>query len=304
MSDIPDIASYEIRPLSMAETLDAGFQLLKNHFVLLGTLSAIAQIPTVIVFSIFGWLLDPFAVQEGGFPEIGATFVVGIGLYLLGMLMLLPIVIGAITSAVSDLYLGAELSIGDCLRRGLARMIPLMVAYVILLIVLTVGLGVVFVGVFFAIVGGAAALQNSAFGIALAVVLGLVGIPLVFAMAGLFTLLPGILAAVVVLEGRSMFDAVARTFSLVTAQLGRLTGLGLVLYLFILIAPMGVQFMVGSIPIFGAIVWGLVQALAQAYLYTTTVIAYFDIRCRLESFDLEHLAQLVEGNAPSAAPVR
>ncbi len=304
MSDIPDIASYEIRPLSMAETLDAGFQLLKNNFVPLGALSALGQIPTVIVFSVFGWLLDPFAVQDGGFPEIGATFIVGMGLYVLGMLMLLPIVIGAITSAVSDLYLGAELSIRDCLRRGLARMIPLMVTYVIFSIVVLVGFGVIFLAVFFTIVGGAAALQDSALGIGLVIVLALVGVPLLFAVSGLLTLLPGVLAAVVVLERRSMFDAVARTFGLVTGQIGRLIGLGIVLSLVVGIAPAGVQFVVGAIPVVGAVVWGLVQALAQAYLYTTTIIAYFDIRCRLESFDLEHLAQMVEANAPGVEPIR
>jgi hypothetical protein len=304
VSDIPDIASYEIRPLSMPETLDAGFQLLKNHFVPLGALSAVGQIPTVIVFSVFGWLLDPFAIESGGFPEIGATFIVGMGLYLLAMLMLLPIVIGAITSAVGDLYLGVELSIGDCLRRGLARMIPLMVTYVIFSIVLVVAFGAIFLGVFFTIVGGAAALQDSALGIGLVIVSVLLGIPLFFAVSGLMTVLPGVLAAVVVLEGRSMFDAVARTFGLVTSQIGRLIGLGIVLWLFIGIVPAGVQLMVGSIPVLGAVAWGLVQALAQAYLYTTTVIAYFDVRCRLESFDLEHLAQLVEGNAPSAHSAR
>lgn len=298
----PDIASYEIRPLSLAETLDAGFQLLKNHFLLLGALSALGQIPTVIVFSAFSWLLDPFAVQQGGLPDIGATFIVSMGLYLLSMLLLLPVVIGAITSAVSDLYLGAELSIGDCLRRGVARMIPLMVTYVIFSIILGVGFGVLIAVVFGATVAGAALLQGSAVGIALVVVLVLAAIPLLFALAGLLTLIPGVLAAVVVLEGRSLFDAVARTFSLVAAELGRLTSLGLVLYLFIMIAPVGVQFMVGAIPVLGAVIWGAVQSLAQAYLYTTTVIAYFDIRCRLESFDLEHLAQLVEGNAPSPAP--
>ncbi len=31
--------NYEIRPMSLAELLDAGFQLLKNRFALLGGLS-------------------------------------------------------------------------------------------------------------------------------------------------------------------------------------------------------------------------------------------------------------------------
>ncbi len=269
----PAAASYEIRPLSMAEILDAGFQIMRNHFALLGALSLVGQVPTIVVFSLFSWMLDPFALQEAGFPEIGATFLVGIGLWLLGMLILTPIVIGATTSAVSDVYLGAPLSLRECLRSGVERMFPLMFTYVIFILILSVAMV-------------------------------LAAIPAVIALAGLLTLVPGILAAVVVLEKQSLFEAIARTGSLVYAELRRLCGIGLVLYLFILIVPMGVQFMVGAVPIVGAVVWGGVQALCQAYLYTTTVVAYFDVRCRIESFDLEHLAQLVEGSNPTAAPIR
>jgi hypothetical protein len=32
------------------------------------------------------------------------------------------------------------------------------------------------------------------------------------------------------------------------------------------------------------------------------VVLYFDLRCRKENFDLEHLAQLVEGAAAPAHP--
>lgn len=300
-SAIPAGASYEIRPLSMSETLDAGYQLLKNHFVLLGTLSLIAQVPTILVFMLFGWMLDPFAFQSGEIPDIGAAVVVGVALWLLCMLLLLPIVIGAITAAVSDLYLGAELSVGAALQRGLDRMFPLMVTYVIFSLILMVAMVLLFVGVALAVAGFASVVQGSAAGVVLVIVLVLVAIPLMFGLAGLLTLVPGILAAVVVLEGFSLFEAVARTGSLVAAAFWRLCGLGLVLYMFLLIVPGGVQFLVGTIPVVGAIVWGLAQALCQAYLYATTVVAYFDIRCRSESFDLEHLAQLVEGEAPSAA---
>ena len=300
----PAAASYEIRPLSMAEILDAGFQIMRNHFALLGALSLVGQVPTIVVFSLFSWMLDPFALQEGGFPEIGATFLVGIGLWLLGMLILTPIVIGATTSAVSDVYLGAPLSLRECLQSGVERMFPLMITYVIFILILSVAMVLAMLVVVFAGGGLAALLQGRAIGIALLVILVLAAIPAVIALAGLLTLVPGILAAVVVLEKQSLFEAIARTGSLVYAELRRLCGIGLVLYLFILIVPMGVQFMVGTVPIVGAVVWGGVQALCQAYLYTTTVVAYFDVRCRIESFDLEHLAQLVEGSNPTAAPIR
>lgn len=301
---MPSGASYEIRPLSMAEILDAGYQLLKNHFALLGALSLIGQAPSVLVFTLFGWMLDPFAFQEGEIPDIGAAFAVGMSLWLLCMLLVLPIVIGAITAAVSDLYLGAELSVGAALRRGVDRMFPLMITYVIFCLVLGVGMVILFVGVGAVVAAFAGLVKGSTAGVVFVILLILAAIPAIFVVAGLLTLVPGILAAVVVLEGSSLFEAVARTGSLVMAGFSRLSGIGVVLYMLLLILPTGVQFLVGTIPVVGAVVWGLVQALCQAYLYTTTVVAYFDVRCRTESFDLEHLAQLVEGGEPSAAPVR
>lgn len=304
MSEIQPTGAYEIRPLSLAETLDAGFQLLKNHFMPLFVLNAIAQAPNLLFFGYFDWLFDPFALQSGEMPEIGATFLVAIGLYFLGLLVLMPVVIGAITAAVSDAYLGNEIDLGDCLRRALERTIPLMITYVIFTIVLFVATAVIggLIGLLVAL--GAAVLQDSALGVVLLVTLIVAGIPALFAISGLFLLVPGILAAVVVLEKRSLFDAVARTVSLVWARIGALTGVGLVVWMLLMVGPTGAQFMVGAIPIVGVLIWGAVGALCQGYLYSTTIVAYFDIRCRLESFDLEHLAQMVEGRAPSAEALR
>jgi len=304
MSESHPTGAYEIRPLSLAETLDAGFQILKNHFGPLFALNAIAQAPTVLFFSQFDWMFDPFALQSGEIPEIGATFLVAIGVYMLLMLILMPIVIGAITAAVSDAYLGNEIDIADCLRRGLARMVPLMITYVIFTIVLFVATFIVVFAIAMLVVGGAALLRDSALGIGLLVLLFVLGVPAAFALGGLLLLVPGVLAAVVVLEKLSLFEAVARTAALVWARVGQITGIGVVVWMLLLVGPTGAQFMVGSIPVLGVLVWGGVQALCQAYLYATTVIAYFDVRCRTESFDLEHLAQLVEGRAPSAAPLR
>jgi hypothetical protein len=72
----------------------------------------------------------------------------------------------------------------------------------------------------------------------------------------------------------------------------------------VLVAPAGVQLMIGEIPVLGALLWGAVQAICQAYLFTATVVVYFDMRCRNEAFDLEHLAQMVEGRERTVAPIR
>jgi hypothetical protein len=44
---------------------------------------------------------------------------------------------------------------------------------------------------------------------------------------------------------------------------------------------------------------GLAQAVSGAFTGAIGVILYFDVRCRQESFDLEHLARLVEEPQPA-----
>lgn len=296
-------APYEIRAMSMAEILDTGFQLVKNHFGLLVGISMIGQIPTIVIFTNFAWMLDPAMLQRGELPDIGAAFILAMGLYLVGMLVLMPFVIGSITAAIGDLYLGAEVSFESASRRGFARMVPLAVSYVIFAIVNGAALLVIalFVG---ALAGLASIVVKGALAGLLVGIGVLIGVPLLIGAAMLLAFMPGILAAVVVLEEEALFDAVLRTWRLVLIALGRTVGIASTVYLIVLIAPTGVQFLVGEIPIVGAVVWGVVQAVCQAYLFATAVVVYFDIRCRTESFDLEHLAQMVEGRAPSAVPIR
>ena len=295
---------YEIRAMSTAEILDAGFQLLKNRFSLLAGLSLIGQLPTVAVFISFSWLLDPASLQRGELPEIGAVFVVSIGLYLLGMLLLMPFVIGSITAAVGDLYLGAHVTFETAARRGLERLLPLLVTYIIFTIVNLVGLVIAIAASAALVVGFAALVQGSPLAGVLAIVGLLIAIPGMIAVAMLLAFMPGLLASVVVLEEQSLFEAVARTWKLVGSALWRTLGVAVTVYVIVLVVPAGVQLMVGEIPVVGALIWGAVQAVCQAYLFATAVVVYFDMRCRTESFDLEHLAQMVERRQPSAAPIR
>ena len=300
----PAAGRYELRPQSTAEILDVAFQLLKENFALLGGLSLLGQLPTVAVFMSFSWLLDPIAIQRGELPDIGALFLVVIGFYLLGMLLLMPFVVGSITAAIGDLYLGAEVTFETAARRGLERMLPLAITYIIFTVVNVAALlvGVVVAGALF--IGGAALVQSSAISGLLLVIAVLAGIPAVICVSMLLAFMPGLLAAVVVFEEESLFQAVLRTWLLVGSALWRTIGIAVTVYIIVLVAPAGVQLVIGEIPVLGALLWGAVQAICQAYLFTATVVVYFDMRCRNEAFDLEHLAQMVEGRERTVAPIR
>lgn len=295
--------AYEIRAMSMAEILDTGFQLVKNRFPLLAGISMIGQIPTIVLLTNFQWMFDPVALQRGEVPDIGAGFLMAMALYMVGMLALMPFVVGAITGAIGDLYLGAEVTFESASRRGFARMVPLAVAFIIFSIVVLAGMLVAGLAVALIAVVASAVLPGALAGL-LAGIGFLVALPVFMAVAMLLGFVPGLLSAVVVLEEESLFDAVQRTGYLVFVTFWRTLGIASTVYLIVLIAPAGIQFLVGEIPVVGVIIWAAVQAACQAYLFATAVVVYFDIRCRTESFDLEHLAQMVEGRVPSAAPIR
>jgi hypothetical protein len=79
----------------------------------------------------------------------------------------------------------------------------------------------------------------------------------------------------------------------------KLRALGLFIVTGILSAALiaGVDLLAGFIPVLGSVVAGIVQGAANAFGTAALVVLYFDIRCRKEAFDLEHLARQVESGA-------
>lgn len=296
--------AYDIRSLSMAEILDTAFQLLRDHFPLLAGISLLSQTPTIAFFGAYDFLLDPFARAD---PELAADLVTpallsAVGAYVLAIFALLPFATAAMTAAIGQIYLGARVTWGRVARTALSHYLPIVWTYLILTVagtavmVLAVGL---LVGLF---MGGASVLQPlGGFGVlvgvlfVVAVVVGFIAVGFLY-FAGFF-----VLAAVVVLEGRKGVEAISRAWSLLVAQPLRTLGVAVTIYLIALIPPAGIQMLVGVIPMVGVFVWGAVQAVAYAFAFAATVVLYFDIRCRLEAFDLEHLARTVQGREPSAA---
>ena len=111
----------DLRPLSIGEILDRTFTLYREHFVLFFGISAIPHILALIVNLAQTYLRFPgtpsavnastlspsLSVAAGVVALVGA--VVGVLVYLLTQ--------GATVTAVSELYLGRTLTIGDSFRR-------------------------------------------------------------------------------------------------------------------------------------------------------------------------------------------
>ena len=171
---------------------------------------------------------------------------------------------------------------------GLSRYLPLFFTYLVFGFTSVIGLAaltVATVGLFSAVAGTVgAAIAATLLMAVLAILLGLVAF---------------LLPAVVVLEQRSLFVAIARAWDLLSGMRGRALGVAMSAYFIVRIPTTGLQFVVGFFPTLGTLAWAAAQAIGYAFLSATAVVLYFDIRCRKEAFDLEHLAQLVEGREPS-----
>jgi len=83
-----------------------------------------------------------------------------------------------------------------------------------------------------------------------------------------------------------------------------LRGLGVMVVSSVLMAMLsgGTALVLFAFPFASGFFSGIMQSLSMVYTSAVSVALYFDLRCRKEAFDLEHLAQLVErAAAPEAA---
>jgi hypothetical protein len=244
---------YEIRAMSLGEILDMGFRLLRNHFVLLVGLQCIVSVPPAMVGSYLG-------AGSGSVPDPSMVIASMLPL-LLAFLILQPIVMAAITHAISECYLSGNVTFGGALRFALRIVLPLLGTWILASLMIVVGL------VFFILPGL------------------------------ILLLLFALLTPVMVTEGAFGLTALERSWHLMNGNMLRALGLILVTAILSSALTAGVGMMAGFLPVIGGVLSGVAQAAANAFGTVTLVMLYFDIRCRKEAFDLEHLARQVESEA-------
>ena len=107
-----------------------------------------------------------------------------------------------------------------------------------------------------------------------------------------------------VLERVFGMAALRRSSELMTDNKWRGFVVGLVVVALVRVVSGGATWALNAWPIPNAVASTIVGMVTYAFLYAVIVVFYFDVRCRREAFDLEHLAQLVEqrGSAPAPSP--
>ena len=258
----------QLRPLSIGETLDAGFRLLRARFGTLLVCVLVPMVPLSIISTIIVASTDDqaFDVNATATTSDDGAAIAGtlIGALIQGAAAALAV--AACFRVISSAYLGERAEAGPSLRYGLSRLLPLMVAYIVLAIVL-----------------GVSAL--------------LVLLPIFLGVKWSLTF------AAIVAERAGPFRAMGRSWELTRGHWWRVFGTLLVVALIALVLYVAVVAGLG-----GAIATSddmseftyatLTTALTVilfAILYplvaSIITVIYYDLRVRNEGFDLQLLAQ-------------
>lgn len=208
-------------------------------------------------------LLLAASAQSGEAPSVPIAL---FGMLPLGLTILIvaPIVSAANTYAIGRLYLGEAVGFGDAWRTAVELMLPLV---------------------------GTSLLSMLAIGVGL-VLLIVPGIYLILAFI--------LLWQVMVLERVFGVTALRRSHELMKGNKARALGVLFVSGVVVAVLSTALQLVFTFVPLLGPVASAAAQALGNVYTSAISVVLYFDIRCRKEAFDLDHLARLVQGR--SAAP--
>ncbi len=307
-------AVFELRPMNLADLLDAVIRLYRHNFGILIWIAAVVHVPLGLLQIVSAALAMESLNPQAPNPAITPTAVVGgVGyvLYALLLVLAMPIMQGAMAKAVGRTHLGEEASVGGTYRFALRRWGSLLGATLLygLANLAVIAIPLIPAGV---LIGGAMLSDSggAGFGVAAAVA-GLVGALVAFAASiwVTFKLIFGPL--VVVLEDRRAVEALRRSWDLTNEHFIRVAAtlfvVSLLTAILTYIVAIPVQFGGAALqtvsPAGGQALSGAGMVIAQLILQPIQIVAsvllYYDLRMRKEGFDLVMMAEAI--NEPQLA---
>ena len=280
------MATYELRPMTVGEILDAGFGILRRHFGIVLSLAVIAlSVPTA---------LSIYVEFSGGVAARPGLWALGQLLSMAGYL----VVTGATIRVVSEEYLDRAPALGEALAFAGANLWRILVAGFASAIV--IGLSFAPVAIAF---GVAVPLATGGRPVAMLLVV-LVGLALLAIPAVVACGYAVVVQAVTLEPLGSALEGLGRSWTLTKGFRGRVFVLYLVVFALLMLVslPFGLVAGMGAtnpLLLIGAAVLGLLTMLAYPIMSAVFTVLYYDLRVRKEAFDLELLSQQV-GATPMA----
>jgi Membrane domain of glycerophosphoryl diester phosphodiesterase len=263
----------QLRPLSVGEILDAGFRLFRHRF---GTLVACVLVP-VVPLTILGTIVTASTDENAYDVNAPATET---GTALAGFLISLflqsagaALAVAACFKAISAAYLGESTTFRDSLGYAFRRLIPLMVAYILVVLIAIPG--------FFVLI-----------------------LPGIWLSVKLCMTFPA-----VVFERANPFRAIGRSWKLLRQNWWRVFGTLVVVFLIAFVVNFALTAVLGIVAAgsdtISEVAFALLATIVTLLTYMLTyplwasvmTVIYYDLRVRNEGFDLQLLAQGVGSDA-------
>ena len=250
--------------------LDRAFRLYTSNFSLMLGITAAAYVPFYLIMVIIESRVGVnVQAPSGGL----STLLFQIVFMILWASIAFPIASGAATYAISERYLGNEVTIGEALGLALSRFWTLSVAQI-------------------------TATIRVLFGFLLLIVPGI-----------LWMLSYTLIVPAVLVEGHKATPSLRRSRDLVKGHRGKVFCVMFIVNLLQVILALGVSMISGMIfnsdSGSGAVLNSAMNNLLSIFLtplgIVATILLYYDMRIRKEGFDLEMLSRAITANAESVA---
>jgi Membrane domain of glycerophosphoryl diester phosphodiesterase len=263
----------QLRPLSVGEILDAGFRLFRHRFGTLVGCIVVPIVPLYILGTIIVGSTDPTAFDVNAPVDNSGAAVAGRAIDQLLSSVAAALAVAACFKAISAAYLGERAGVGDSLRYAAGRFLPLIVAYIVMVIILI-----------------------PAF---IALVIPFIWLSVKFSMA-----FPAL-----VCEKAGPFKSIGRSWELTKDNWWRVFGTLVVVVVLLFVITLALGGVLGAVllssdsmsevafAVLTTLIGLLIAAITYPLVAAVVTVLYYDLRVRNEGFDLHLLAQGVGTDA-------
>ena len=292
---------HNFEPMTTGMVLDRTLHLYIENFLLMVGLSAILNVPILLISLIFSAGATPTMKWTGA---TAAALVIGGILFLLATFIVAPMIAGATALAVSDIYMGRNASAGTVLAAAWRKLWTLLKTQIVvgLMIIGVMLLSAIALG----IVAGIFSLVSPVFAVT-SMILGFLAITVV--VIQLFVSY-ALIAPIVMIERSDRGGEIrTRSWRLVEGHRWKVFFVFVILVLLQLLISggiLGIQLSAtagigsGVASIISSVLSGIASILLTPLSAIAVTLLYYDFRIRKEGFDLEMLSQSLGETATDA----